>query len=368
MSNSPLAPAVHVLYPEGSRFSGVVHGFFENIATSFAAGVHAEAERLGEQLNTTVDGIATDASGLLDFYAAETITLPSVDAAGRLIEASYQLIPAGEGEPEGATAYLKTSAIRHVAAAGDATGFDRIARADSYGLGVLIADALERGATTFVLDVDEVPFADAGTGILTALGCQMHDASGLPVAQGLLGLADVANIDTAQLNMKVFGARFLLISHPEVAPVILPEGLPELAAIFGLFAQNIGIDPAKLGPALIQDNTGLVVGLSWLADLTQPGSVADYGTAEQYWLAQVPGMLAAEDAPETVFAVIEPQETEAGATTVEEVESRRRSLDAFHNSVAHLNTLAPTVFLSTDSPEDAHEQGEQLIARLFSTR
>ena len=70
----------------------------------------------------------------------QTITLPTTDAVGRLTEAQYFLA--------GHTAFIDVAAATGLPAVRDA--LDPL-HADSYGTGVLLADAQSRGATSIVL-------------------------------------------------------------------------------------------------------------------------------------------------------------------------------------------------------------------------
>lgn len=72
--------------------------------------------------------------------SAETITLPTTDANGRLTQASYVLA--------GTTAFIDAASATGLPAVQDS--LDPL-HADSYGTGVLIADAETRGATSIVL-------------------------------------------------------------------------------------------------------------------------------------------------------------------------------------------------------------------------
>ena len=93
----------------------------------------------------------------------QTITLPTTDAVGRLTEASYYLV--------GEEAFIDVAAATGLPAVSDA--LDPL-HADSYGTGVLIADAEARGAKHIVLGLGGSASIDGGLGILTALGAAAH--------------------------------------------------------------------------------------------------------------------------------------------------------------------------------------------------
>ena len=107
--------------------------------------------------------------------SAETITLPTTDAIGRLTQASYVLA--------GTTAFIDVASATGLPAVQDS--LDPL-HADSYGTGVLIADAETRGATSIVLGLGGTASIDAGMGVLTALGAAAHDARGYALPLSLI--------------------------------------------------------------------------------------------------------------------------------------------------------------------------------------
>lgn len=109
----------------------------------------------------TLAPMADGGEGTSAAFSGRTITLPTTDAAGRLTEASYRYDDAS------ATAYIDVAAASGLPAVSDRpvplTG-------DTYGTGVLIADAQTRGARTITLALGGTATIDGGTGILVALG------------------------------------------------------------------------------------------------------------------------------------------------------------------------------------------------------
>ncbi|MDU0347651.1 glycerate kinase [Actinomyces sp. MRS3W] len=122
-------------------------------------------------------------------WGAQRITAQTVDALGRPIRAVYGL----DGE----------RAVMDVASC---AGLELIAPADrdvlhsnTAGLGLLIKDAVARGARTIVLGIGGSATNDAGLGMLTALGGRLLDAQGEPVVPVPEQFGRLAAIDAAGL-------------------------------------------------------------------------------------------------------------------------------------------------------------------------
>lgn len=211
------------------------------------------------------EGTAEILANAAALFGAEvqTVTLPTTDAVGRLTEASYYL--AGE------------QALIDVASA---TGLPAVADAlnplhsDSYGTGVLIADAESRGAKHIVLCLGGSATIDGGMGILAALGAAAHDDRGYALPKGGAPLARLASIDTAQLNIKAGALDYTLLADTRAIPV-------QAATMYGPQKGAEGEQVALLAGALLQlcevtgvDETaesfgaagGIPIALRWLSE------------------------------------------------------------------------------------------------------
>ncbi|MDY6050105.1 MAG: glycerate kinase [Corynebacterium sp.] len=153
-------------------------------------------------------------------FAGETITLPTLSADGQLAEASYIL------DEDNATAYIDAVP----AAIGTGTAPTGIHTAhpptgDSYGTGVLIADALSREVKTIVLSVDAgnrtntsahgattFVLLDGGVGILQALGLIPQDGGGKQLAAGSEALTQLDNFDANSINMAAVDIQWIIYS------------------------------------------------------------------------------------------------------------------------------------------------------------
>ncbi len=210
--------------------------------------------------------MADGGEGTATRFTGTDVTLPTTDALGRLIEASYRF-----DEPT-ATAYID------VAAASGITLIDapRPLTADTYGTGVLIADAQSRGARTIVLGLGGTATTDGGSGILVALGANLVDAQGHCIPQGGEGLRQLDHIDTAMLNIPAAAVQWVLLSDVD-NPATGPQGS---AACFGPQKGASAEDVEKLDAGLarlcevtgVDPNTpglgaagGVAIGITWLS-------------------------------------------------------------------------------------------------------
>lgn len=244
----------------------------------------------------TTAGMADGGEGTAARFSGETITLPTTDAAGHLTEASYRYDRAAK------TAYIDIAAASGLPAVADK--LDALT-ADSYGTGVLIADAQTRGAQRVVLGLGGSATTDGGMGILVALGAAPHDKHGYPLPKGGGPLDRLAHIDTANLNVAAAGMEFVLLADT-TTPVCGPNGSAEvfsrqkgandeqiahLDAALAQLCNVAGVDP----DAEFMGAAGATpVGLIWLSRLI-------YGTNEHVHVLPGAAVIAQElGLPETI--------------------------------------------------------------------
>lgn len=101
--------------------------------------------------------------------------------------------------------------------------------ASSYGVGELIADALDEGVKRIIIGLGGSATNDAGLGMLTALGMAFHDVNGHSLAQGGGALASLHKLDNTNLHAKISDTVF------EVACDVTNPlcGLLGASAVFG---------------------------------------------------------------------------------------------------------------------------------------
>ena len=168
---------------------------FKGTATTHDAAAYL-AEGIAEALpdaELILVPMADGGEGTASCFDGTPVTLPTTDAAGRLTEATYMF-----NDGDVAEAYIDVAAASGLPTVADhpvpLTG-------DTYGTGVLIADAVTRGAQRIILGLGGSATVDGGTGILVALGATPQDKAGHPLRPGGGSLTELAGFDTAQLNI-----------------------------------------------------------------------------------------------------------------------------------------------------------------------
>lgn len=194
-------------------------------------------------------------------------TLDAVLAAG------FEPVDAAACGPTGAlvhTAYARKGS-RAVVELADICGLQRLpsatpapVTATSYGLGSVIAQALDDGCRDIVIGVGGSASTDGGAGMLMALGVEILDRHGRPIALGARGLADAAHLDLGGLHPGLGTATVTLAADVD-SPLCGPFGA---AAVYG---------PQK---GILDDQIEEVDGnLSKWADLVEEAVGADYRDA-----------------------------------------------------------------------------------------
>ena len=113
--------------------------------------------------------------------------------------------------------------------------------ATSYGVGQLIAAAIDSGAQRIVVGLGGTASTDGGAGMLAALGATARDAAGAPVAldAGGAALADVVTVDLAPARARVADVEIVVASDVD-SPLLGSRG-----AARGFAAQK-GADDAAV--------------------------------------------------------------------------------------------------------------------------
>jgi len=245
---------------------------FKGTATTHDAAAYL-AEGIAEALpdaELVLVPMADGGEGTASCFDGTPVTLPTTDAAGRLTEATYMF-----NDGYVAEAYIDVAAASGLPAVADhpvpLTG-------DTYGTGVLIADAVTRGAQRIILGLGGTATVDGGTGILVALGATPQDKAGHPLRPGGGSLTELAGFDTAQLNIPAAAIEWVLLTDV-TNPATGPDGA---AAVFGPQKGATPEDITLLDTALAQlcgicevDPTtpgfgaagGLPIGITWLSTL-----------------------------------------------------------------------------------------------------
>ncbi|WP_115728160.1 glycerate kinase [Actinomyces culturomici] len=203
-----------------------------------------------------IDAIATA-------WGAERIAVDTVDALGRPIRSVYALA--------GDRAVLDVASCAGIELVAPA---DRnVAASNTFGLGLLIRDALERGARELLIGIGGSATNDAGAGMLVALGARLIDEDGAGVDPYPEELRRVARIDTSALEALLEGVE-VRVACDVTNPLTGPTGA---SAVFG---PQKGVLPDEI-PVLEAALAGFAVasGRAALADLPGSGAAGGLGFA-----------------------------------------------------------------------------------------
>ena len=162
--------------------------------------------------------------------------------------AGYRQVPVTTVGPTGMpvhTAYARHG-DRAVVELADVVGLGRLPGgrleslgASTFGLGVVIRDAVDRGATEVVIGLGGSASTDGGAGLAQALGAKLTDADGLDVSPGGAALTRIAHVDLQALTERVAGVHFVVACDVD-NPLLGSRGA---AAVFG---PQKGADPQQV--------------------------------------------------------------------------------------------------------------------------
>jgi glycerate kinase len=99
----------------------------------------------------------------------------------------------------------------------------------TYGLGLVIADAIRRGATRIVLGLGGSASTDGGAGMVQALGARLVDSGGRDLPPGGGNLSGLERLDLAPLSATLRTVMIIVASDVD-NPLLGPRGA---AAVFG---------------------------------------------------------------------------------------------------------------------------------------
>lgn len=237
-------------------------------AAAMEAGVRDVHPRASTDLVPMSDGGEGFTEAVAAAWGAPMVACPTLDALGRPIQAAYGF----DGQ----------RAVMDVAGC---AGLELIApaerdvhRSSTRGLGLLIADALDRGARTIVLGIGGSATNDAGTGMLVALGARLLDADGhelrpVPADLPRLERIDVCGLPAALRDVSVH------VACDVTNPLTGPQGA---TAVFG---PQKGVGPEDvdaLDAALAR--VARVSGHERAADLPGSGAAGGLGFALRVYL------------------------------------------------------------------------------------
>lgn len=198
------------------KFAGTLPA--PEVAAAVAAGWRTVAADDDLLIRPLADGGPGFVEVLAEAIGGRRVPVRTVDPLGRPAAGEILLTA------DGATAYLESA---------QACGLHLLATAErdpkattSYGLGLLVAAAVESGARTVVIGLGGSGTNDGGAGMLTALGVTPLDEAGRALPYGGAALAAVAALDGAP---RLRGTR--LIAATDVDNPLL--GLHGASSVFG---------------------------------------------------------------------------------------------------------------------------------------
>ena len=167
------------------------------------------------------DGGEGTVEAILCAVHGEKIKIEVTDPLGRSVEATYALIDEGE------------TAIIEMAAASGLTLLSKQERTpritSTYGTGLLIRNALDRGVKKILLGIGGSATNDGGAGLAVALGIKLLDAQGNELAQGGAALANLVDIDMSGLDPRLAKVQIEVACDVQ-NPLCGPEGA---SAVYG---------------------------------------------------------------------------------------------------------------------------------------
>nr|WP_296773600.1 glycerate kinase [Rhodococcus sp. (in: high G+C Gram-positive bacteria)] len=170
----------------------------------------------------------------------EIVRLPVADGGdgtvAAAVAAGWESTPVTCDGPTGRrvdTSYARrgTSAVVELASAVGLELLDELdaLHASTFGLGTVIAHALDNGAEHIVVGLGGSASTDGGAGMLQALGARILDADGNEIARGGGALRGAVRLDTTGLHRALSGARIQLACDVD-NPLLGPTGA---SAVYG---------------------------------------------------------------------------------------------------------------------------------------
>jgi len=211
----------------------------QQVAAAIAAGLRRARPDLDVvEIPVADGGDGTVAAALAAGFAP--VRVRAEGPAGAPVEAIFA-IRAGTAVIE----LAEVAGLRRLPAGGEAPALAPLT-ASTFGVGQLIAAALDAGATTVVLGIGGSAATDGGAGMVQALGVRLADERGHDLARGGAALCDLSAIDAAGLDRRIAGTRLLVASDVD-NPLLGPAGA---AAVFGPQKGASPADVALLDRAL----------------------------------------------------------------------------------------------------------------------
>ena len=180
------------------------------VARAIAAGVRRGMPGVVVKTVPIADGGEGTVDTLLEATGGRRIEKWVKGPVGEPVHAHYGLL-SGPGEGTAVIEMAAAAGLRHVPQDMRDPG-----ATTTYGVGELIADAIEHGVNDILLGCGDSGTSDGGMGALKALGVRVLDADGSQVPDGGAHLVDVAILDLRDLHPAIRdgGVRITLALNP----------------------------------------------------------------------------------------------------------------------------------------------------------
>jgi len=199
------------------------------VADALAAGLRRVHPACDPVFLPVADGGEGFCEAVLSARGGEWVQADAVDPLGRPMEARYAVC--------GDTAVIEVAAASGLPLL--RSGERHPLQTTSFGTGLLIRDALDRGCRNMLIGLGGSATHDAGTGLLSALGFRFLDASGKELPGIGASLGRIAGIDRSGAHPALAGTQFTAACDVDT-PLFGPSGAAEV------FAPQKGATPEEV--------------------------------------------------------------------------------------------------------------------------
>ena len=190
--------------------------------TWLAEGAQRAAAQLGRPVEVRAIPVADGGEGTLDAVRAarggEEVLCSVRGPLGGAVDATYLRTTDASGAPIAVVEMARAAGLSFTSR----TEADALA-ASTAGVGALVRAAVEAGARTIYLGLGGSATNDGGAGFLQALGAELLQKDGVPVAPGLAGLEHLAHIDLAPARRLLKGVTLVALTDVR-APLVGARG------------------------------------------------------------------------------------------------------------------------------------------------
>ena len=163
------------------------------VADAMARGVEVAMPNAKVVKVPLADGGEGTSSVLCDALGGKMVSCETCDPLGRTMVAEYCVA--------GNLAVIETAAASGLMLVNEVERDAK--RASSFGTGLLIRDALDRGCTEFLICLGGSATTDAGCGILSALGVRFYGDEGVELAPCGGNLSEIKSVDVSGLDNRL---------------------------------------------------------------------------------------------------------------------------------------------------------------------